>query len=784
VALPLHAQAEEVASDVPPTVDADLKAEKVPLKTDDDVAQREERSIAPSEGYTDDELKLIEQSAEKFEFQAEVPKIMNIIVRSLYSNKNIFLRELISNASDALDKIRLISLTNPSALDTNKNLEIKIKADLEANTLTITDTGIGMTRDELIRNLGTIAQSGTKEFAEALSSEATSNLIGQFGVGFYSAFLVADKITVTSKHNDDPKQWIWESSVGSSFTISEDPRGVTLGRGTRITLHIRDESESKVYLHAERIRELVDQYSGFIAYPIYLWDSHEVEKEVPADEEEEAEEADLEETEDEEEEEAEEDEPKTKTVKEKVWEWKRLNDKQPVWLRNKNENTEQDYINFYKALTKDTGDPLTYVHFTAEGDTQFKSILYLPEEPPYGQFDTLNRHRGVKLYVRRVFITDNFDSLIPRYLGFLRGVVDSDTLPLNVSREILQEDKALENIKKKLVRKAIAMFQMLADESKHKHDDESEDQPESDTAADAAATTDADADSPKYVKFWKAYGTNVKLGVIEDSQNRTRLSKLLRFISSKTEKLTSLDAYVERMKEGQDQIYYLAGESIEAVRASPLVEAVLHKGYEVLYMLDPIDEYVMQHLTKYDSKYRLVNLGKEGVHLDKDSDEKKDSLKEAETELKPLIEFLEEQLSDKISEVKVSDRLLSSPCALVASTHGYTASMERVVKSQALADSRSRELQWMGKKIMEINPSHPIITHLAQILRDDPADPRAADIASLLLESSAIASGYSVQHPDLFAGRINRLLSASLGLPPDNSRSQDATHTPTHHDEL
>jgi len=374
---------------------------------------------------------------------------------------------------------------------------------------------------------------------------------------------------------------------------------------------------------------------------------------------------------------------------------------------------------------------LSYMHFSAEGDVEFKSLLFIPAEPPFGQFDASVKTRGVKLYVRRVFITDDFDTVIPKYLSFIRGVVDSNDIPLNVSREMLQHNKILDIIKKKLVRKAIAMFQELGE------------------------------DEEKYGIFWKNYSTNIKLGIIEDTQNRTRLAKLLRYFSSKTEKQTSLDDYVARKKEGQDQIYYLAGDSVETLRRSPLLERLVKKGYEVLLMVDPIDEYTMQHLAKYDSKYKLTNLGHEGAKFD--DDEEDDSQADYDEKFKPLMDYLSSQLQERIGRVKVSNRLTTSPCALVAESWGYTATMERIVKAQALSDPAATNTRtWVGRKVMEINPHHPIIIELNRLVKDEEKPSVVRDSVQLLLESAALTSGYGIDDPNLFASRLQRIIGSSL----------------------
>merc|ERR1712227_563725 len=547
---------------------------------------REEEAIK-LDGMSVAEMKLMRESAEKHAFQAEVNRMMKLIINSLYRNKEVYLRELISNASDALDKIRLLSLTDKSVLDATDELTIKIKADKENHILTITDTGIGMTKQDLINNLGTIAKSGTADFLsklqDASSANEMSDLIGQFGVGFYSAFLVADKVVVTSKHNDD-KQHIWESDA-ASFSIAEDPRGPTLKRGTQISLYLKEESYD--FLEQDTVRDLIKKYSQFINFNIYLWGSSTKTVEEPVEDEEDEEEVEEKSDEDEvqkdedeegaveEEKEEEEKKPKTKKVEKTTWDWELCNEAKPIWTR-KPENIEQEeYDEFYKSITKDKNGPLTQSHFIAEGEVTFKSLLFIPNTQPS---ETFNKYgsitENIKLYVRRVFITDDFKDMMPYYLSFVKGVVDSDDLPLNVSRETLQQHKLLNVIKK------------ISDD--------------------------------KYDAFWKEYSTNIKLGVIEDTANRTRLAKLLRFTTSGG-KLSSLSEYVERMKDKQEHIFYMAGGSVEEVKTSPFVERLLKKGYEVIYLTEAVDEYAISALPEFEGK-KFQNVAKEGFSIDGDTD--------------------------------------------------------------------------------------------------------------------------------------------------------------------
>jgi len=595
----IHANAE--ASDEvvdPPKVEDKLGAVPHGLSTDSDVVKRESESISN---------RSIRNSAEKFQFQAEVSRLMDIIINSLYSNKDIFLRELISNASDALDKIRFLSLTDKEILGEGDNtkLEIEIKLDKEKKILSIRDRGIGMTKEDLIKNLGTIAKSGTSAFVEKMQTSGDLNLIGQFGVGFYSVYLVADYVEVISKHNED-KQYVWESKADGAFAISEDTWNEPLGRGTEIRLHLRDEAGE--YLEEGKLKELVKKYSEFINFPIYLWATKEVDVEVPADEDDSSEEEESSESSssDEGEEDAEkgEDEeaekkPKTKTVKEKSSEWELLNDVKAIWLRSPKEVTEEEYTKFYHSLAKDFSEdkPLAWSHFTAEGDVEFKAVLFVPPKAPNDLYESYynSKKSNLKLYVRRVFISDEFDELLPKYLNFLMGLVDSDTLPLNVSREMLQQHSSLKTIKKKLIRKALDMIRRIAEEDPDEANDKDKKEVET--------SSDDDEKKGQYAKFWNEFGKSIKLGIIEDATNRNRLAKLLRVETTKSDgKLTSLDQYISRMKAGQKDIFYITGTSKEQLEKSPFLERLKKKNFEVIFFTDPVDEYLMQYLMDYEDK--------------------------------------------------------------------------------------------------------------------------------------------------------------------------------------
>lgn len=702
-------------------------------------------------------------SPEKFTFQAEVNRLMDILINSLYSNKDIFLRELISNASDALDKIRLLALTAQESLGKQSDLEIRLSLDSEKRLLKIRDTGVGMTKQDLISNLGTIAKSGTSAFLEQMQKGGDVNLIGQFGVGFYSVYLVADNVQVISKHNDD-KQYIWESSADGAFTIAEDKTGEDLGRGTQINIYLKEETGE--YLDQAKLKELVGKYSEFIDFPIYLYASKEVDVEAPeeADEAEDTEAgdepADDDISDETEEDEDEEDLPgEKKTAKETVWDWDLLNDNKAIWLRSPGDVTEDEYTKFYRALSKADDKPLSHVHFKAEGDVEFKSILFIPEKAPPGFMDNYYSNKaGLKLYVRRVFISEEFEDLMPRYLNFLKGIVDSDTLPLSVSRETLQAHDSLKTMKKKLVRKALDTIRKLADAEKEGGD--------SDTAKDDEDEEIAAAPG-KYAQFWGEFGKSMKLGIIEDSSNKQRLAKLLRFQTTKSEgKLTSFDEYIARMKPKQKDIYFLAGESQEEVSKSPFLEQLTQKGYEVILFTDPIDEYVASHLTEYDDK-KLQNASKDNLKLGGKDDKEKKSDKKLKELFKDLVAWWKEVLGSAVSTVKVSSRLATSPAIVVTSQYGWSANMERIMRAQALGGDSQEKAYMKGMKTLEVNPRHPLVEQLrVKVEKDKDAEATKA-LARVLYDTALLESGFAIEQPKDFNARIHKLLAASLGIKGD-----------------
>lgn len=627
-------------------------------------------------------------------FKTEVQQLLNLMVHSLYSNKDIFLRELIANAADAIDKARFESLTNQ---DIAQEWEIRIDTDKDKGIISVSDNGIGMTKDEVVKNIGTIAKSGTKAFLAALEKnkeESSPDLIGQFGVGFYSSFMVADKVTLeTKKAGSDEKGVRWESEGQSKYSLEEAD---IKKQGTTIQVHLKGDSKS--YLEEWKIKEIVKKYSDFIEHPVKM--------KVTRKKDDESEE----------------------TVDEI------LNSQQAIWLRDSNDITEEDHKNFFEHLDHFGGDPLMHIQYSAEGTTEFKALIYLPSKAPFDLFMPEQRKHGLHLYIKRVFITDECKELLPDYLRFVKGVVDSSDLPLNISREILQDNPEILKINKNIVKKILSELKKLFD-------------------------TDYD----KYLTFYKEFGKTLKEGMHTDFQNKEKMQDLLLFETMKNEpgKLISLQEYCKAMPEKQKDIYYIIGENRTALENSPHLEVLKDKGYDVIFMTDPIDEWVVQSLTQYEEK-ALKPVGKGEIELDEESkEESKKKTEKATKEHKSLIEAIKKSLEDKVKEVRFSQRLTESACCLVSDTYDPTPNMERILKAM------NQEMP-QTKRILELNPDHPLVNGLQNLYDKSKKDPKLGEYAEMLYDQALLAEGSPIPDPLAFAKRVSNLMVE--GLPKTNKK--------------
>jgi len=704
-------------------------------------------------------------------FDADISQLMHLIINSFYSKKEIFLRELLSNASDALEKIRYESLTDKTVLDSESNLRIRVSVDSETKTLVIEDTGIGMTRNDLVHSLGTIARSGTKQFLENLSlnkeKKGSSDVeqIGQFGVGFYSSYLVADNVKLYTKHNNDV-EYVWESTSDKTYTIAvnETPR---LTRGTQLHLSIKDELSE--YLNINTVKETIKRYTEFINYPIEILESREIEegdtpstptdKEVALGEGEQSQPEGVSHSDEPLIEDLLEDSlptsdeplidngvegvsPSSKKVKKTIQEWNLLNDQKPIWSRKPEDVSIEEYTNFYKKAMNETAEPLSYKHFHTEGQLDLNCLLYIPERPQMDMFEsqTQTKKNNIKLYVKKVFITDECNDLVPEWLTFMKGIVDSADIPLNVSREILQQNKVVKMIRNTVVKKSVELFTELSD------------------------------DEEKYKTFYDNYSKMLKLGIHEDTKIREKLVELLRFYSSENrEKYITLSQYVENMKEDQESIYYITGQNKDAMSNSPFIENLRSKGYDVLYFTDIIDEYMIQNLKDYKTK-KLVDVSKDGMKFDE--------LEKTKEDYKFVTEFIKKTLDKKVTDVKITDRLKSTPCILVTAAFGWTANMERIMKAQALRNNQMD--QFMGsQKILEINPNHNIMKTLKEKVNVEDNNKRCIDIVSLLYDTALLNSGFMLDTPTEYANKVNRLLELGFCDDVDDEELVETEHVET-----
>lgn len=679
-----------------------------------------------------------DKKAEHFEYQAHTSRLMNLIVHSMYVNPEVFIRELLANACDAIDKLRREAFGKADlATEITKEARVIVRVDKAAGTISFTDNGIGMTKQELKDYLGTIAKSGTAEtLAKIQESKDASTLIGQFGVGFYSAFLVANQVAVSSKSDKDPKQHVWISNADSGdYTILEDPRGTVMKRGTEIVLKLKDEHAK--FLDQDEVKKAMETYASFYPYPIYIEITKTVSEEIEEakDETESVEDKEKDEA-SVEDENSEKKEKKTieKIVKEEV----QVNSNKPLWMRDPKEISPEEYTELYKALFKTTDEPLTYIQFKAEGDVDFRGLIFIPKKAPNFGFSGTEKDQKatIHLYVRRAFITDKIDDFLPSFLSFVKAIVDSDDLGLNISRESLQNNSVLRTIKAKVLSKVFEAIKKLSD-----------------------------SDAKKYKEFFDAYGYALKLELANQDKYKSKIAPLLRYQSSKSKgELISLDDYVGRKKDNQKHIYYLAGTSVEEIEKSPFIEKLKAADFELLYMIDPVDEHTIRSLSKYED-FEFQNAATEGLKLPGESE---DDLKALNEEYKPLMDFIKNHLSEDVEKVVLSTRLVHSPCAVVATQNGWTGNMERVIMAQASAkDNPMLSFFASQKKVFEINPKHKLMSNLLAKVKENPKSKSAREVVSVMFDSSLVQSGYTLKNTKRFSSSIEALsaniLASSTG---------------------
>jgi molecular chaperone HtpG len=758
-------------------------------------------------------------TGESFAFQAEINQLLSLIINAFYSNKEVFLRELVSNAIDALDKVRYEcylskGLAAPDA--TPADFGVRVKGDRDPDgrgILVIEDDGIGMTREDMIKNLGTIAHSGTRAFMEAVrAGNADVSLIGQFGVGFYSAFLVADRVAVYSKHDASDSVYKWESEAGGTFRVGPvgQEEGTTTGlegkRGTRVVLYLKD--DMKEYSEEHRLREVLKKHSEFSTYPISLWVTKT--REVPVEVEIKREETKKDENgEDKKEENGEDKKEKNveessgdesnaeedgkveevdsdndykndndendrkKTRMEEYHEFEQVNRIKPVWQRKPDEVTPEEHDALYRAISNDWQGPLAYKQFDLDGSVQFKAVLYVPQNSQVDLFQQKKR-KNVRLYVKKVFVTDEADELLPDYLNFVHGIVDSDDLPLNVSREMLQQNRVMGSIKKNLVKKSLELIKDISD------------------------------DPEKYATFYKKFSKNIKLGAHEDSTHRAKLVELLRFHTTKTlesngnngngnkvEDMITLRDYCARMKPGQDKIYFVTADSLAAARSSPCIERLVHLGYEVVLMADPMDEYLMQVLHEYDGK-TFACCSRTGLVIPNstnETNENSNAEENKEGDHKVLLDRVRAVVGDRVHRVTVSNRLVTSPCVIVTDAYGWTANMERIVKAQALRDSDDfMSAHMAGRRILEVNPEHPIFKHVANACDDQHTNNNdntvTKNLINLAFRTALISSGFALDDYVDYANRVFRIMASGIEGESDHDQDTDSDNDSddTHYD--